>query len=134
MSSAIAATCQSSGSRCDFTHSTCSGLRMLNSSNGNFMCRTLPEGFCAICPESTWGPGQSPDGGSRSHGRVCQPQRHSALVCDDLLERLAEIELEIVPFGPAEMGRAQDVGHRQERMISAGDRLLLVDIDRGKAR
>jgi hypothetical protein len=30
--------------------------------------------------------------------RIRQPQRQPALISDDLLERLAEIELEIVPF------------------------------------
>src|SRR3982074_3170292 len=49
------------------------------------------------------------------------------------LERLAEIELEVIPLGPAEMRRAENVRHRQERMIAAGDRLLLVDVDRGIA-
>ena len=34
---AIAAACQSSGSRCDFTHATCSASLMFSSSKGNFM-------------------------------------------------------------------------------------------------
>ena len=65
--------------------------------------------------------------------RIPEPQRQALLVGDDLLERLAEIELEIRPFGPAEMGHAQHVRHRQERMVAADDRLLLVDVDGGIA-
>ena len=53
--------------------------------------------------------------------------------CHDLLEALAEIELEVVPLGPAEMRRAQHVVHLQERVVAAGDRLLLVDVHRGVA-
>src|SRR5687767_1914956 len=66
--------------------------------------------------------------------RVAQPQRLALLELDDLLEALAEIELEIVPFRPAEMRRAQHVRHFQERMVAVDDRLLLIDIDRGVAR
>src|SRR4249920_389013 len=65
--------------------------------------------------------------------RIGHSQRQAALIGNDLLERLAEIKLEIVPFRPSEVRRAQDVGHRQERMIAVHDRLLLVDVDGGVA-
>jgi hypothetical protein len=55
------------------------------------------------------------------------------LIGHDLLERLAKIELEVVPFRPSEVRRAEDVGHRQERMVAVQDRLLLVDVDGGIA-
>src|SRR5215813_181351 len=76
---------------------------------------------------------RAPSSTSRLNAGISQPQRQSALERDDLLERFAEIELKVLPLGPAEMGRAEHVGHGQERMVSVGDRLLLVDIDRGKA-
>ena len=61
-------------------------------------------------------------------------ERLALLELDDLLEALAEIELEVVPFRPAEMRRAQHVVHLQKRMVAAGDRLLLVDVHRRIAR
>src|SRR5215470_2171903 len=76
---------------------------------------------------------QAPSSTSRLHGRIPQPEGKTVLIRDDLLERLAEIELKVLPLGPAEVGRAEHVGHGQERMVSVGDRLLLVDVDRGKA-
>src|SRR5262249_49258011 len=63
--------------------------------------------------------------------RIGEPQRKPLFIGDDLLERLAEIELEIFPFRPAEMRRAENVGHRQEWMLD--DRLVLVHIDGGVA-
>src|SRR5215813_5774544 len=69
--------------------------------------------------------------GARSHLRIAKAQRTASLIGDDLLESLAEIEFEIRPFRPAEMGGAEDVRHGQERMIR--DRLAFVDVDRGIA-
>src|SRR5689334_2571452 len=66
-----------------------------------------------------------------SHVRIGEPQRKPLFIGDDLLERLAEIEFEIVPFRPAEMRRAENVGHRQERMLA--DRLVFVHVDGGIA-
>src|SRR4029077_3984459 len=51
----------------------------------------------------------------------------------DLLEALAEVELEVVVLGPAEVRRAKDVGHGKERMVRR-HRLLVVDVERGVAR
>src|ERR1700690_2490840 len=65
------------------------------------------------------------------HVRIGEPHRCAVLEGDDLLEGLAEIKLEIVPFGPAEMGHAQRIRHLEQGVIAAGDGLLLVDIDRG---
>src|SRR5262245_4882558 len=62
--------------------------------------------------------------------RVGEAQRLALLERHDLLEGLAEIEFEIVPPGPAEMRCAQRVRHLQKRVVAAGDRLLLVDVDR----
>ena len=53
------------------------------------------------------------------------------LESDDLLIGLAEIELEIVPFGPGTVRRAQHVGQGEKRMIGRY-RLLLIDVDGGK--
>src|SRR5262245_9672340 len=69
----------------------------------------------------------------RLHVRVAEPQRLALLELDDLLEALAEIELKIVPFAPAEMRRTQHVRHLQVRVIAVDDRLLLIDVDRGIA-
>src|SRR5262249_26813983 len=69
----------------------------------------------------------------RLHLRIDQPHLAAVLECHDLLEAFPEVELEIVPFGPAEMRRAQHVVHFQERMVAVDDRLLLVDVDRGIA-
>src|SRR5262249_62329529 len=71
---------------------------------------------------------------SRLHLGIPEPHRKALLIRDDLLERLAEIKLEVRPFGPAEMGRAEDVRHGQERMVRVGDRLVFVNIDGGIAR
>ena len=68
--------------------------------------------------------------GFRLHVRVGQPQRFAFRKRDDLLECLAEIQLEIIPFRPAKMRRADHVRHRKERVIAAGDRLVLINIDR----
>jgi len=65
--------------------------------------------------------------------RIGEPHLAALLEGHDLLERFGEIELEIVPFGPAQMGRAQHVGHGEEGVVAVGDRLLLVDIDRRMA-
>lgn len=70
---------------------------------------------------------------SRLHPGISEPHRKAVLICDDLLERLAEIQLEVRPFGPAEMGRAEDVRHGQERMICVGDRLVFVNVNGGIA-
>src|SRR6185369_14966353 len=70
----------------------------------------------------------------RLHRRVAEAERLALLEPGDLLEALAEIKLEVVPLRPAEMRRAQHVVHLQERMTAAGDRLLLIDVDRGIAR
>src|SRR5262249_47770629 len=67
----------------------------------------------------------------RLHVRVRKPQLLAFLVGDDLLEGLAEIEIEIVPFGPTEMRHAQRVGHFQQGVIAAGDRFVLVNVDSG---
>jgi hypothetical protein len=48
---------------------------------------------------------------SRSHVGISEPQREASLVGDDLLERLAKIQLEVRPFRPTEMGRAENVRH-----------------------
>ena len=74
-----------------------------------------------------------PGRGPHAHVRISQPQWQALLIGHDLLERLAKIELEIVPFRPSEVRRAEDVGHRQERMVAVHDRLLLVDVDGGIA-
>src|SRR5262245_11266155 len=66
---------------------------------------------------------------AKFHLWVRKSYRKALLIGDDLLERLPEIQVEVGPFGPAQMGRAEHVRHRQERMISVGDRLLLVDVD-----
>src|SRR4051812_3629289 len=58
--------------------------------------------------------------------RVGEAQLASLGEGDDLLEAFAEIQLERLPFGPAQMRRAEDVRHLQQRMVAAGDRLLLV--------
>src|SRR5262245_21203675 len=86
------------------------------------------EGFAALNPSYACG------STARLHVGIGQPQWQAALIGDDLLERLAEVELEVVPFRPAEMGRAQHVRHRQQRVVAVDDRLLLVDVDRGIAR
>src|SRR5439155_16830814 len=70
---------------------------------------------------------------SRLHVWICQAHREALLVCRDLLKRLPEIELEVRPFGPAEMRRAENVGHGQERMIAVHDGLLFINIDGGVA-
>src|SRR5437016_4820496 len=70
---------------------------------------------------------------SRLHVRIAQPHRKALLIGDDLLERLTEIQLEVRPFGPAEMGRAENVRHEKEWMISVDDRLLFVNVDGGIA-
>src|SRR5262245_46533026 len=70
---------------------------------------------------------------SRLHLGISEPHRKTLLIRDDLLERLAEIELEVRPFGPAEMGRAEDVRHGQKWMIRVGDRLVFVNVDGGIA-
>src|SRR5262245_3901977 len=44
---------------------------------------------------------------SRLHLRIDQPHLAALLERDDLLEAFGEVELEIVPLGPAEMRRAQ---------------------------
>src|SRR5690349_21207292 len=66
----------------------------------------------------------------RLHLRIDQPHLAAVLERHDLLEALCEVELEIVPFGPAEMRRAQHVRHLEEWMVAVHDRLLLVDVDR----
>src|SRR3982074_3202962 len=62
--------------------------------------------------------------------RVREAHLAALLEGHDLLERFGEIELEIVPFGPAQMRRAQHVGHGEQWMVPRGDRLLLIDVDR----
>src|SRR4029078_4464666 len=47
----------------------------------------------------------------RLHRVIAQSQRLTLFEPDDLLEALAEIELEVVPLRPAEMRRAQYVVH-----------------------
>src|SRR5262249_57413003 len=51
----------------------------------------------------------------------------------ELLERLSKMEIEIGPLYPAEMGRAENVWHGQEGMVSVGHRLVLVNVDGGVA-
>jgi hypothetical protein len=47
----------------------------------------------------------------RFHLGIRQPQRLALFVGDDLAEGLAKIEVEILPFGPAEMGHAERIRH-----------------------
>jgi len=70
---------------------------------------------------------------SRLQLGISEPHGKTLLIRDDLLECLAEIQLEVRPFGPAEMGRAEDVRHGQERMIRVGDRLVFVNVNGGIA-
>ena len=55
------------------------------------------------------------------------------LVGHDLLERLAEIQFEVRPFGPAKMRSTENVRHRQEWMVSVDDRFMFVNVDSGIA-
>src|SRR5581483_2630729 len=70
------------------------------------------------------------DGAARLYGWIAQPQRLALLKFDDLLEALSKIELEVIPFRPPEMRRAQHIRHFEKRMVAVDDRLLLVDIHR----
>src|SRR5262249_54874254 len=47
----------------------------------------------------------------RLHLWIGKPQLLALLISDDLLEGFAEIEIEIVPFGPSEMRHAERVRH-----------------------
>src|SRR5579872_4625725 len=70
------------------------------------------------------------ESGARPHLGVREAQLCTFLVGCDLLERLGKIELEIVPFGPAEMRQAERVRHGEQWVIAADDWLFLIDIDR----
>src|SRR5215472_15444715 len=67
----------------------------------------------------------------RPHVRVREPQRLAFLIGDDLLEGLAKIEIEIVPFGPTEMRNAERVRHFQQGVITPEDRFLFINVNGG---
>src|SRR4051812_44313498 len=58
----------------------------------------------------------------------------AALVGDDLVEDVGELQLPLVARDVAEVRRADDVVHREQRMLAAEHRLVLVDVDPRLAR
>src|ERR1051325_5241327 len=71
---------------------------------------------------------------ARKHVRVDDVGRLPALVGEDLVEDVGELQLPLVARDVAEVGRADDVVHREQRMLAVHHRLVLVDVDRGLAR
>ena len=72
-------------------------------------------------------------GSASLHLRVGEAERLAGGEGDDLFEAFPEVEFERLPIGPAEMRHAQNIRHLEERVVSANDRLVLVDIDRRRA-
>src|SRR5437762_9428591 len=71
---------------------------------------------------------------ARKHVGVHDVDRLAALVGENLVEDVGELQLPLVERDIAEMRRADDVVHGEERMLAIGDRLVLVDIDRRLSR
>ena len=52
----------------------------------------------------------------------------------DLIEDIGELNFELISRDVADVRRAYDIGHREQRVIRIAQRLFLINIDRGHCR
>src|ERR1700720_4433120 len=67
------------------------------------------------------------------HRRIDNIERIAGGIGGDLIEDVGELDLVFVARDIAEMRRAYDVRHPQERVAGVAHRLVLVDVDGGHA-